>query len=80
MIGGDPHPCYLPARQVGHHTAPGPRAKTINGRAAAGRRGDGVEVDTVDDSRRHGASRGRDGLRHDTREGASSWSSSLPGR
>jgi hypothetical protein len=79
MIGGHPHPCYLPPRQVGHDTAPGPGAEVIHGRAAAGRRGDGVQVDTVDDSCRREASRGRDGLRHDTREGASSWSS-LPGR
>ena len=57
MIGGHPHPGHLPAWQVGHHTAPGTRAQIIDGRAAAGRRGDGVKVDAVDHSRRHVASR-----------------------
>ena len=62
MIGGHPHPRHLPPRQVGHHTAPGTRAQIIDSRAAAGRRGDGVKVDTVDNSRRREASRGRDEL------------------
>ncbi len=78
MIGGHAHPGYLPPRQVGHHAAPGTRAKIIDCRAAAGRCGDGVKVDSIDHSRHQRASRGRDGLGHDTRDGASSWLS-LPG-
>jgi hypothetical protein len=75
MIGGHTHPGYLPSRQVGHHAAPRARAKIIDCRAAAGRRGDGVKVDSVDHSRRQGAFCGRNGLGHDTRDGASaSWS------
>ena len=56
MIGGYPHPGYLPARQVGHHATPGPRGQVIDGRAAAGRRGDGVKVDAVHHRRRRGVS------------------------
>jgi hypothetical protein len=78
MVGGHPHPGYLPPRQVGHHAAPGTRAKIIDCRAATGRRGDGVKIDAIDHSRRQRPSRGRDGLGHDTRDGASSWSP-LPG-
>ena len=74
MVGGHPHTGYLPPRQVGHHAAPGTRAEIIDGRAAAGRRGDGVKVDSVNHSRRQRPSHGQDGLGHDTRDGASSWS------
>ena len=48
MIVGHPHPGHFPARQIGHHAAPATRAKIIDGRAAAGRRGDRIEVDAVD--------------------------------
>jgi hypothetical protein len=75
MIGSHAHPGYLPPWQVGHHAAPRTRAKIIDCRAATGRRGDGVKVDSVDHGRRQRASSGRDGLGHDTRDGASaSWS------
>ena len=80
MIVGHPHPGHFPARQVGHDAAPRARAKIIDGRAAAGRRGDRIEVDAVDHSRRQVAPRGRDGPGHDTRAGASSSWPSLPGR
>ena len=79
MIAGHPHPGHLPARQVETPRRPGTRAQIIDGRAAAGRRGDGVEVDAVD----HAAARWlprRDGPGHDTRAGASSSWPSLPGR
>ena len=80
MIPGHPHPGHLPARQVRHHAAPGTRAKIIDGRAAAGRSGNGVEVDAVDHPRRHLAFCREHGLGHDTREGASPSSSPLPAR
>ena len=80
MIVGHPHPGHLPARQVRHHAAPGTRAKIIDGRAAPGRRGDGVDVDAVDHPRRHLAFCRELGLGHDTREGASPSPSPLPGR
>src|SRR6202044_1022611 len=70
VVGGYPHPGYLASGQVGHHAAPGARGKVVDGRAAADRRGHGVQVDAVDD--RLGL------LGHDTREGESSWSS-VPG-
>ena len=74
MIGGHPHPGYLPSWQVGHDTPPGTRAQIIDGRAVAGRCCDGVKVDAVGDSRRREAARSRDDAGHDTRAGASpSW-------
>ena len=50
MIMGHPHPGHFPARQIAHHAAPATRAKIIDGRAAAGRRGDafGTAVDADD--------------------------------
>ena len=80
MIGGHPHPGYLPPWQVRDDTPPGTRAQIIDGRAAADRSGDGVKVDPVDDSRRREASRWRDEAGHDTRAGASPSWSPLSGR
>lgn len=79
MIRRHPHPGYLPARQVGDHSAPGTAVQVIDGLAAAGRRDDGIDIDAVDYSRRPGAARTGDALAHDTRNDAS-WSSSASGR
>jgi hypothetical protein len=78
MIRSHPDPGHLPPRQVGHHATPQTRTQIIDSRAVASRRRDSVEIDTVDHRRPHSVSPGRGEPGHDTREGASSWSS-LPG-